>query len=332
MPAYTTHAGNILCTIADGRLFCIGIALILQTMKFVFLIIIATSCINVSRSQNTINLYADKIPNEIPGPDKEAKMDDGITRISNISRPTLTIYLPPKEKATGVAVVICPGGGYGINAIKHEGTDVAELLISKGIAAFVLKYRLPNDNTMKDKSIGPLQDAQQAIRIVRQRAKEWNVNPSKIGIAGFSAGGHLASTAGTHFEKVLVDNPENTSVRPDFMILLYPVISFTDSIGHLGSRANLLGKSPTGEMVRLYSNELQVTKLTPPSFLMHAGDDGVVKVENSIRFYEALNKNKVTSELFIFPKGGHGFGLINPTSSDRWMDRCLDWMKGNGWL
>ena len=299
-------------------------------MKFLTLLIVILSSMSTTLAQKTINLYSGKIPNEIPGPDGEKKTDDG--HISNISKPTLSIYLPAKEKATGAAVVICPGGGYGINAIKHEGMDVAELLVSRGIAAFVLKYRLPDDKTMKDKSIGPLQDAQQAIRLVRQRAKEWNVNPAKIGIAGFSAGGHLASTAGTHFEKALIDNPDNVSVRPDFMILLYPVISFTDSIGHIGSRDNLLGETPSAEMIRLYSNELQVTKQTPPTFLMHASDDDVVKVENVLRFYEALNRNKIPAELFIYPKGGHGFGLTNPTSPDRWMDRCVDWMKGNGWL
>jgi acetyl esterase/lipase len=300
-------------------------------MKTSLTILALASFMSLSTAQTVVKLY-DKIPNEIPGPDNETRTNDGIARISNISRPTLTVYLPPKEKANGTAVVICPGGGYGINAIKHEGTDVAELLVSKGIAAFILKYRLPSDKTMKDKSIGPLQDAQQAIRIVRLRAKEWNVNPSKIGIAGFSAGGHLASTAGTHYQKVLIENPENTSVRPDFMILLYPVISFTDSIGHIGSRTNLIGENPSQEKIRLYSNEFQITKDTPPAFLMHAGDDKAVVVENSLRFYEALNDNNVPSELFIYPKGGHGFGLINPTSPDRWMDRCLDWMKSNGWL
>jgi len=299
-------------------------------MKFLSLFITALmTLMNSSLAQTTIKLY-DKIPNEISGPDGEKKTDDG--HISNISRPTLTIYLPPKEKATGTAVVICPGGGYGINAFKHEGTDVADLLVSKGIAAFVLKYRLPNDATMGDKSVGPLQDAQQAIRIVRERAKEWNVNPSRIGIAGFSAGGHLASTAGTHFQYSFTANPDNISLRPDFMILLYPVISFSDEIGHIGSRTNLLGKTPSADLIKLYSNELQVTAQTPPTFLMHAGDDESVKVANSLRFYEALNKNNVPAELFVFPKGGHGFGLINPTSPDRWIDRCLDWMKGNGWL
>lgn len=283
------------------------------------------------KSQTVIQLY-DRIPNEVAGPDEEKQANDGIARISNISRPTLTVYLPAKEKATGAAIVLCPGGGYGINAIKHEGTDVATALNEAGIACFVLKYRLPSDKTMKDKSIGPLQDAQQAMILVRSRAKEWNVDPAKIGIAGFSAGGHLASTAGTHYKNVLVDNPSRVSVRPDFMILLYPVISFTDSVGHIGSRTNLLGSSPSAAQIKLYSNETQVTRDTPPTFLMHAGDDKTVKVANSIRFYEALQRRGVDAELFIYPRGGHGFGLVNPTSPDRWLDRCLDWMRANKWI
>jgi acetyl esterase/lipase len=301
-------------------------------MKSIIIFLLSLSCcMKGSHAQEILKLYPGKIPNEIPGPDKESRTDDGVVRISNVSIPTLAVYLPSKEKANGSAVVICPGGGYGINAIKHEGTDVAEQLVKAGIAAFVLKYRLPSDKIMKDKSIGPLQDAQQAIRTVRLRAKEWNIDPAKIGIAGFSAGGHLASTAGTHFKTVLIDNPENVSVRPDFMILLYPVISFQDDIGHKGSRTNLLGASPSKEMIDRFSNELQVTRETPPAFIVHAGDDKGVIVANSLRFYEVLNKQGIHSELFVFPKGGHGFGLINPTSPDRWMDRCLDWMKGNGW-
>lgn len=301
-------------------------------MKIIFILLALYGTMKMSNAQSIVKLYPDRIPNEIPGPDNETKTDDGIVRISNITRPTLTVYLPPKDRANGTAVVICPGGGYGINAFQHEGVDVAKQLSAAGVAGIVLKYRLPNDKVMKDKSIGPLQDAQQAIKMVREHAMEWNIDPSKIGVAGFSAGGHLASTAGTHFSKVLIDNPEKTSVRPDFMILLYPVISFTDSLGHTGSRNNLIGNSPTQALIKLYSNELQVTKQTPPTFIVHAGDDASVKVENSLRFYEALKKNGVSAELFIYPKGGHGFGLVNPTSPDRWMDRCLDWMKSNGWL
>jgi len=283
-------------------------------------------------AQSVIKLYSDHIPNEVAGPDEEKQANDGIVRISNISRPTLAVYLPSKDKATGTAVVLCPGGGYGINAYKHEGTDVAEALNKVGVACFILKYRLPSDKIMKDKRIGPLQDAQQAMILVRSRAREFNVDPSKIGIAGFSAGGHLASTAGTHYKDVLVDNPGKFSARPDFMILLYPVVSFSDSIGHIGSRTNLLGPSPSASDVKLYSNETQVTSDTPPTFLMHAGDDNVVKVANSIHLYEALQRHKVPAELFVYPHGGHGFGLVNPTSPDRWLDRCLDWMRSNKWL
>ena len=296
------------------------------------LVAISISYMTPAYSQTIIKLYNDRVPNEIAGPDEEKTADDGIFRISNISRPTLTVYLPAKEKATGAAVVICPGGGYAINAFKHEGTDVAAALSNAGIACFVLKYRLPNDKIMKDKRIGPLQDAQQAMLVVRSRAKEFNIDPNKIGIAGFSAGGHLASTAGTHYKDLLVDNPSKVSARPDFIILGYPVISFTDSVGHIGSRTNLIGAAPSQADIKLFSNELQITKDTPPTFLLHAGDDNVVKVDNSIKFYQSLQRNGVPAELFIFPKGGHGFGLVNPTSPDRWLDRCLDWMRSNKWI
>ncbi len=297
-------------------------------MKSILCLLILILPFHMAIAQTIIKLYPDKIPNSIPSPDFERIDDDGIIRISKISRPTLTIYLPI-ENATGTAVVVVPGGGYEVNAFKHEGTDMAMELNRRGIAAFVLKYRLPSDQTMTDKSIGPLQDAQQAIRIVRQRAKEWNIDPNKIGIAGFSAGGHLASTAGTHFQKALIDNPDNISLRPDFMILLYPVISFTDSIAHIGSRNNLIGESPKEDIKTLYSNELQITPQTPPTFLMHATDDDVVKIANSIQFQKALQTNKVPAELFIYPKGGHGFGLNNPTSSEKWLDKCVAWMKKN---
>jgi acetyl esterase/lipase len=298
-------------------------------MKNIFLLSLVY-CFQVSMAQDVIKLYPTKIPNEIAGPDIESTDVNG--RISNISRPTLTIYLPSKEKANGTAVIICPGGGYGINASIHEGIEVAKQFSKAGVAAFILKYRLPSDKIMPDKTIGPLQDAQQAIKTVRLRAQEWNVDPTKIGILGFSAGGHLASTLGTHFQKSLIDNTENVSLRPDFMILLYPVISLADSLTHMGSRNNLIGKSPSPELIKAYSNDLQVTNNTPPSFIVHAGDDGGVKVENSLQFYTALKRHSVPAELLIYPKGGHGFGLINKTTPDRWLDRCFDWMKSNGWL
>jgi len=231
------------------------------------LLFIVLNFIVMTPLAQTIPLYPDKIPNSIERPDEEKVNTENKPRYTHVSRPTLTIYLPPKYKANGTAVVICPGGGYGAIAYQHEGNDVAEALSKEGITAFVLKYRLPADKIMKDKSIGPLQDAQQAMKVVRERSMEWGINPEKIGIMGFSAGGHLASTAGTHFNTVQIENKEGTSVRPDFMILIYPVISFQDSLAHPGSRNALIGKAASADVINLYSNELQVTNQTPPTFL-----------------------------------------------------------------
>ncbi|CAN5439798.1 hypothetical protein BH10BAC3_BH10BAC3_23520 [soil metagenome] len=283
-------------------------------------------------AQEIIPLYPGSIPGNRDVPNEESSnVEGGILRVFKISKPTLSIYLPVKEKANGTAVVICPGGGYGINAMGHEGTDVAKRFNEMGIAAFVLKYRIPDDAVMDNKTIAPVQDAQQAIKLVRDNAAKWNINPGKLGIMGFSAGGHLASTAGTHYNKSLIENRSNTNLRPDFMLLIYPVISFADSICHLGSRDNLIGKNPTIEAIKLYSNELQVTENTPPTFLVHASDDGAVNPENSIHFYEALIHNKVPAELHIYQGGGHGFGMVNPTTKELWMDRCENWLRANGW-
>jgi acetyl esterase/lipase len=229
-------------------------------------------------------------------------------------------------------VVVCPGGGYTHLAMTHEGTDVAKWLNSLGITAFLLKYRLPSDETMVDKTIGPLQDAQRAIQLVRERASAWGVDGGKVGILGFSAGGHLASTAGTHFLQTTIDNGAQVSLRPDFMVLLYPVISFSDSIGHMGSRESLIGKHPDPALILAYSNERQVTPQTPPTVIVHAEDDKTVPVQNSLSFYEALVKNGVPSELHVYPRGGHGWGLWNPLSKDQWPDRLKEWMEVNGWL
>ncbi|MFM7328731.1 MAG: alpha/beta hydrolase, partial [Bacteroidota bacterium] len=278
-------------------------------------------------AQTVLPLYPGKIPGSIETPDKEHTETDGIVRIHDISRPTLTVFLPAGVKGPVPAVVICPGGGYGINAFKHEGTDVAALLNSWGVAAFVLKYRIPSLKTMQNRMTGPLQDAQQAIAVIRSRAAEFGVDPNKVGIMGFSAGGHLASTAATKFGKPMVDGAD---VHPDFQILVYPVISFRDGVGHKGSRDNLLGSDPTSELIDLFSSELQVTSKTPPAFLVHASDDDAVLPENSIRYYQALLKKKVRAELHLYERGGHGFGLNNPTTRDQWTDRLKNWMAGEG--
>lgn len=310
----------------------------------------------ISNAQKVIPLYNGKAPNskEIPGlTDTTAVFSAGnkmIHFVLRVASPDLTVYLPEKSKATGIAVIICPGGGYTGLAIDHEGYDIAKKLNEKGIAGFVLKYRLPNALHVENKQIVPLQDAQRAIQLVRENAKQWGINPNKIGIEGNSAGGHLAATAGTQYEKALIENPLKTSLRPDFMVLNYPVISMADSLTHLGSRYNLIGEglSPaalkaimsdwktseqklaslpvSAEKIKDYSAELQVTANTPPTFITHAVDDNTVKVQNSLVFIAALQKNKVPVESFFYAKGGHGYAMDNPTSTVEWIDSCMTWI------
>jgi len=266
-------------------------------------------------AQQVLPLYPDSIPGST-------------VKLSKEETPTLTLYLPIKEKATGTAVLVIPGGAYGFLAFEEEGIAIGKAFAEKGIAAFVLKYRLPKRETMRDKSYGPLIDAQQAMKVIRTNAVNWNINPAKVGVIGYSAGGHLASTLGTHFSKSYVPNKDNLSLRPDFMILVYPVISMNDQLIHMGSKINLLGMEPAKEKVALFSNELQVTKDTPPTYLTHCGDDQVVDVNNSIVFYQALQKNGVDAELHLFPKGNHGFTQQLPVSE--WMDPMLGFLKREG--
>jgi len=286
------------------------------------------------QAQQVLPLYKGNIPDSKPSEVKETSITlaNGGVRISNVVQPTLTVFLAPANKATGTAVIICPGGGYARLSIDHEGYDVAKRLNEMGVTAFVLKYRLPNDQSQPDKSTAPLLDAQQAVRLVREQASTFKINPNRIGLMGFSAGGHLASTAGTHFAQPVDTKASKTSVRPDFLMLLYPVISFSDSLAHGGSRDNLLGKNAAADQRQYYSNELQVTAQTPPTFLVHAQDDKTVPVLNSVVFYEALTHHKVPAELHLYPKGGHGFGLHNATTKDDWMERLQNWLAANNWL
>jgi acetyl esterase/lipase len=298
-------------------------------MKFTLTILFLGLMLQISAQNGTeIPLYLDKIPNskEAKNPEKIETRANGTRFIGGTAIPTLTVFIPVKPN--GKAVVICPGGGYRGVAIDHEGLQIARALNEAGVAAFVLKYRTPSDTTCVDKSLAPLQDAQQAMRLVRQNAKKWQVNTSKVGIMGFSAGGHLASTASTHFSKN-ADPSENdtTSVKPNFAILGYPVINLTDSLMHKGSKENLLGKKATAEQIQLYSNDLQVDPQCPPTFLVHAADDKTVKVENSIAYYMACLKNGISVEMHLYPKGGHGFGMNNTTTEDKWFERLLNWLK-----
>lgn len=290
----------------------------------IFLLIIVTQLMGQDLQ---LKLWPNGAPNKNMSPgDEEYYKDNGTYRFKNISEAELYVYQPEADVNTGAAVVICPGGGYWVEAIDHEGFQIAEYLKSIGVTGIVLKYRLPYQNHEI-----PLTDALQAIRFVRSKASEWGIDPSKIGIAGSSAGGHLASTAGTHYD---IGDPNSSdlygkiSSRPDFMLLLYPVISFKEGIGHMGSRKNLIGETNDWDKAKRYSNELWVTKDTPPTFFVLADDDKSVIPENSISFYREMKKHGVAAELHIFAKGGHGFGMTNrdiPVS--KWPALFTDWLK-----
>jgi acetyl esterase/lipase len=301
-------------------------------MKIILSAFILTIAATIAYGQEKpMPLYPKGIPNSKPTPATYVEKTDQSNWITGVSVPTLTAYLPEKGKANGAAIVVCPGGAYAGLANAHEGMAICQEFNKIGVTAFLLKYRLPSDEIMVDRSIGPLQDAQMAILTVRKNAKEWGVDPARIGIIGFSAGGHLASTEGTHFDKPVIENKENISLRPDFMILLYPVISFGEQ-AHVGSRENLVGKTPSAAQVDLYSNEKQITANTPPTFLVHAEDDNVVPVQNSLMFYDGLLKNKVKAEMHLFQEGGHGFGLNNSKNKGKWFDWATNWLYENGFL
>jgi acetyl esterase/lipase len=281
-----------------------------------------------ANAQDTLALYTGKVPNSKKGKlaPLPGKLSPGL--IYRVVRPSLEIYLPEAGTANGTAVLICPGGSYKVLTYNGEGVATAKAFTKKGITAFVLKYRLPDDSLMVDKTIGPLQDAQQAIKLIRENAAKWQLNINKIGVAGFSAGGHLASTLATHYRQPVIENANNTSLRPDFVILVYPVISMKDSLTHADSRRNLLGNHPSAQSIRLYSNELQVGNDTPPTYITHAGDDKLVDVDNSIVYYEKLRHMRVPAEMHLFPKGGHGFIFGMPS----WTVPLFDWMKREKWI
>ena len=247
--------------------------------------------------------------------------------------PQLTVYLPTSDAASGTGIVVCPGGGYQHLAMGHEGVEIAEWFNDLGIAAFVLDYR------HRGKGYGhpaPLLDVQRAIRTVRSRAEDWNADPHRIGVIGFSAGGHLAATAGTHFDpgKPDADDPvDRLSCRPDFLILCYPVIALGESFTHTGSQRNLLGADPPSDLIYDLSPEKQVTSETPPTFLFHTDADGGVAAENSVAFYTALRKAKVPAELHIYAQGAHGVGLARGVAGTAdWPDRLAAWLRGRDLL
>lgn len=297
-----------------------------------YLLVIFLYALNFSLAQDkVIKIWGGEIPGSIMS-DAYIEMyidrGDGRKRLSHVKTPTLSVFTPASPN--GTAIIICPGGGYSILADKHEGDDIAEWLNKAGITGIVLRYRLPNDTIMTDKTIGPLMDAQEAIRTVRRNAVKWGINPDRIGIMGFSAGGHLAASASTLFSENIYEH-DSVSARPDFSVLIYPVISMTPGLTHMGSMVNLLGSNPSNELVLRFSNELQVTKDTPPAFIVHSADDRSVPVENSISYFSSLKKLGKKAEMHIYEKGGHGYGMAeNGGTQAGWPEALLKWMRENG--
>lgn len=305
-----------------------NLSLFIFSAFFSFYIIGCSNHNQMKVTPTTQNLYPEAIPGALPSDNLERvkhRKNNNLV-LEKITLPTITAYLPTTTNKTHSAVIICPGGGYGGLSMFTEGRDVAMRLAESGVAAFVLKYRMPLNEIMNNKSFGPLQDLQQAIKLVRSNSKKWQLDPNKVGVMGFSAGGHLAASAAVHFNNPIVPNETGYSIKPDFQILLYPVISFQDNITHKGSRRNLLGKEITKQQINFFSNEQQVTTKTPPAFIVHASDDKAVPVANSFNYHQALYQHDVASQLLILPSGGHGFGMTNPFD---WFKSLTMWMQIN---
>ena len=297
-------------------------------MQHTFLATISLALmISISATAQYEPLYKKKVPNFIEAANEESEaVTGGILRISKVSIPGYAFFSAGEDGTKKPCVIICPGGGYGILAAQHEGPDVAKFFNGIGVHAVVLKYRIPSAKHQEHKEIAPLQDAQQAIYLVRKNAKKWGIDPAKIGIMGFSAGGHLASSLGVHYNDPKLNFKGKISLRPDFQVLIYPVISF-GKYAHLGSRNNLLSPDTTASLINYYSNELQVNAQTPPAFLVHAKDDKAVPIENSQVYLSALKEHGVPGELYVYEKGSHGFGMNNKTSDVKWTELLKKWMQ-----
>lgn len=298
-------------------------------MNIIFLLLVSVLA-KFSEAQE-MNLYTGNIPNSIPNQVKEhiEHFGNGHVSYANVTQPRLIPYIARHPNATKAAVIICPGGGYGRLAAGHEGAETAKAFNAIGVSAFVLIYRLPSDSISLQKELVAFQDVQQAIKIVREKADTWGVNPNLIGVLGYSAGGHLASTIATRFSETVIDNPTNTSLRPNFSMLIYPVITMDKTFTHIGSRKNLLGNNPSEAVTQKFSNELNVSSQTPITFMVHAADDKAVPILNSLRYYEALIKNNIPVAAHFYQNGGHGFGLHNAMAKEAWFDRLTNWLTTN---
>lgn len=295
--------------------------------SYVAMAIAIITTVSIDAQNETSAIWEGDIPGSIDAFAYVEEHDTDLDRLRNVKIPTLTVFVP--EQPNGTSVIVCPGGGYAYLAIKKEGYKVAEWLNTLGITAFVLKYRLPSDRVMQDMSIGPLQDAQESVRYIRRNAKKWQLDSDKIGIMGFSAGGHLAATLATKYDEITYQPKDTLSAKPNFSLLIYPVISMTDEISHKGSRQKLLGTYPSEKLIEKFSAEKQVTAETAAAFLVHAMDDKGVPAENSIRYAMALKKHQVRSELHVYENGGHGFGLGKEGTSQFWTIQCEAWLRQN---
>ncbi|HLP15243.1 MAG TPA: alpha/beta hydrolase [Bacteroidota bacterium] len=307
----------------------------MSTRLFHFVLALIVVVGSAVAQQKVVNVWKGEIPGAIRNPSfkliVDSNKDWSWTR--NISNPTMDVYPAPAKTSSRAAVIICPGGGYWALAYKHEGEQIARWLNTLGVSAFVLRYRLPSDSIMVDKTVGPLEDGQEAVRVVRRHAREWNLDANKIGVMGFSAGGHLASTISTHFNDRVYTPADSVSARPDFSLLIYPVISMDSAITHFGSRINLLGEHPSENLVRQYSNELRVNAQTPPAFLIHSLNDPVVPVQNSINYALAMKNFNIPCELHIYETGGHGYGMGRSNDTEpSWPEACKKWLRARGFI
>jgi len=298
--------------------------------KLALFILIVFMNTYLSAQNEVIELWKNGVPNSIKATDYEEFHDEKMDRVGKVSNPTLTVFVP--EKPNGTSVIICPGGGYQYLAINKEGYKTAEWFNSIDITAFVLKYRLPSDEIMENKSIGPLQDAQESVRYIRRNAEKWQLDANKIGIIGFSAGGHLAATLSTKYDEKTYQSKDTISAKPNFSLLIYPVISMNSEITHKGSRNKLLGNPATDELIEQFSTEKLINAETPPAFFVHAIDDKSVPMENSLQYFIELKKNNVISEMHLYQKGGHGFGLGKDATSKFWTTHCEKWLQLNQFI
>ena len=300
-----------------------------ENIERLLVFILLVGCVPATQAQDeVISLWPEKVPMQSQEVQWEEKTtEEGVKLISDVFNPELRVFKPKESVSNGTSVIVFPGGGYRFLAIELEGHELGRYLASNGVTSFVLKYRLPDSRIMENPSIAPLQDAQKAFRYVRSHAEQWGLNPSKIGVMGFSAGGHLAALVSNSYDRQVYLDKSGVSARPDFSILIYPVITMEEGVTHSGSREALLGQSPGKDLIDQFSAEKLVHKASPKTFLIHATDDRGVVVENSLRYFSSLKEYDIPVEMHIYEEGGHGFGMGRGNTSNNWPEALVKWMQ-----